>query len=93
MQDGRTALHIAAREGLEGVVKLFLASNADPNLQDEVIESLDTAPIAHSAYFASKHGLNSVYAISVCVFTITMWMNVTLILILFLTQSSCNCNP
>ena len=36
-QDGRTALHLAARGGHEDVVELLLEAKADPELKTKVI--------------------------------------------------------
>ena len=38
LQNGRSALHLAAQSGHSDVVEYLLARGADPNLQDKVIE-------------------------------------------------------
>ena len=37
IQDGETALHIAAACGHEDVLQLLLEANTDPDIKDEVI--------------------------------------------------------
>ena len=39
MQDGKTALHIAAERGHVGIVQVLIRAHADLNLQDKVLHA------------------------------------------------------